>query len=215
MSQTANMSRMNILMAQINPIVGDIEGNTQQIIEWVRKAEGQYQADVVVFTELTLCGYPPEDLLLRESMSTRIEQARVKLAAENFKATVIVGYPQRHDGHLYNMAGVLQHGQWVAAYAKQELPNYQVFDEKRYFEAGSAACVIDLFGIPTAITVCEDIWHQAPVLQAKEQNAHLMINLNASPYHQRKQYQRLDLVKSHAKLGEMPVVYVNQVGGAG
>lgn len=207
------MSRMNILMAQINPIVGDIEGNTQMVIDWVRRAEVEHNADVVVFTELTLCGYPPEDLLLRESMVWRIESACERLAQQRFGATLILGYPQKVGQHLLNVAGVLQDGEWIASYAKQELPNYQVFDEKRYFKAGTKACVFDLKGIPTAITVCEDIWHDGPILQAKAAGARLMINLNASPYHQQKQYQRLDLVKSKAKLGDMPIIYVNQVGG--
>jgi len=213
MSQATNVSTMNIFMAQINPIVGDIEGNTQMVIESVRKAEAEHQADVVVFTELTLCGYPPEDLLLRDSMSTRIELARQKLAAQTFKAVVIVGYPQKIQANLFNMAGVLQKGQWLASYAKQELPNYQVFDEKRYFTSGNEPCVFNLNGIPTALTVCEDIWHPAPILQAKEHGARLMINLNASPYHRQKQYQRLALVQEQAKLGDMPIIYVNQVGG--
>ena len=213
MSQVNDILTINILMAQLNPIVGDIDGNTQMVIDSVHQAESEHKADVVVFTELTLCGYPPEDLLLRESMATRIELARQKLAAEAFKSTVILGYPQKIEGKMYNMAGVLQNGQWIASYAKQELPNYQVFDEKRYFTAGTEPCVIDLYGIPTAITVCEDIWHKAPLLKAKDNGAQLMINLNASPYHQQKQYQRLELLEAQAKLGEMPIVYVNQAGG--
>lgn len=207
------MSRLNIIMAQVNPLVGDIEGNTQIVIESVLQAENEHGADVVVFPELTLCGYPPEDLLLRESMQARIDHARQVLQTASFTAAVIMGYPLEKNGHLFNVAGVLQQGQWTAEYAKQELPNYQVFDEKRYFQPGSEACVFDLQGIPAALAICEDIWHQGPMLQSSEQGAQLMINLNASPFHQRKQQQRVDLLAQRAREGNMPVIYVNQVGG--
>ncbi len=119
-------------MAQINPVVGDIAGNTQKVIDSVKTSEQIHSADVVVFPELTLCGYPPEDLLLRRSMQERIASALALLQQAQLSATVIIGYPRVIEGSQYNMAGVLQKGQWIAEYAKQELPNYQVFDEKRY-----------------------------------------------------------------------------------
>jgi NAD+ synthase (glutamine-hydrolysing) len=200
-------------MAQVNPVVGDIDGNTMLVIESVNKAQTEHAANVVVFPELTLCGYPPEDLLLRPSLRSRIEKAIKRLQQEEFSATVILGYPLEVDGNLYNMAGVLKGGQFVAQYAKQELPNYQVFDEKRYFKKGTEMCVFDIDGISTALTICEDIWHPQPMAQAKELGAQLMINLNASPFHQRKQQQRIDLLSQRALEGGMPVIYVNQVGG--
>ncbi len=211
------MSRLNIVMAQINPVVGDIDGNTQKVIESVNEAENIHSADIVIFPELTLCGYPPEDLLLRSSMQSRIAKARNALQEQSFTATVVIGYPliveNSGNSAQYNIAGVLQRGQWVAEYAKQELPNYQVFDEKRYFKKGSKACVFDLHGIPTALTICEDIWHPGPMAQAREQGAKLMLNLNASPFHQQKQQQRIDLLSTRANEGDMPIIYVNQVGG--
>ncbi len=211
------MSRLNVVMAQINPVVGDIDGNTQKVIESINDAENIHSADVVIFPELTLCGYPPEDLLLRRSMQSRIAKARKHLQKQAFTATVILGYPlvveKAGITAQYNIAGVLQQGQWVAEYAKQELPNYQVFDEKRYFKKGSKACVFDLHGIPTALTICEDIWHAGPMAQSREQGAKLMLNLNASPFHQQKQQQRIDLLASRANEGNMPIIYVNQVGG--
>jgi NAD+ synthase (glutamine-hydrolysing) len=200
-------------MAQLNPVVGDIDGNTRSVIASVEQAQKDYLADVVIFPELTLCAYPPEDLLLRASMEARIDAARAQLRAQPFTATVIVGYPGVIDGIRFNMAGVLQDGEWIAEYAKQELPNYQVFDEKRYFTAGTTACLFDLKGIRTALTICEDIWHPGPMTQAREHGAKLMLNLNASPFHQQKLEQRIDLVGQRAREGNMPIVYVNQVGG--
>ena len=207
------MSRLNIVMAQLNPVVGDIDGNTQQVIKSIKQAQADHDADLVIFPELTLCGYPPEDLLLRSSMQVRIKNALECLALEPFTATVILGYPLQVDGQLFNMAGVLHQGSITAHYAKQELPNYQVFDEKRYFTKGSEMCVFDLGGIPTALTICEDIWHPGPMVQAKEQGAKLMINVNASPFHQQKQQQRIELLSQRALEGNMPIIYVNQVGG--
>jgi NAD+ synthase (glutamine-hydrolysing) len=207
------MSVINIVMAQINPLVGDIESNTEQVIRSVITAQKEHRADVVVFPELTLCGYPPEDLLLRESMSVRIESALARLAQEDFSATVIVGYPRSLPSGRYNMAGVLSGGQWQCEYAKQQLPNFQVFDEKRYFVEGDNACVFDLNGIPTALSICEDIWHDEPLLKAKAQGAKLLININASPFHHNKHDQRLRLLSHRAQQGDMSIVYVNQVGG--
>jgi NAD+ synthase (glutamine-hydrolysing) len=207
------MSTLNIVMAQVNTIVGDITGNTQKIVQSVKASEQTHNADVVIFPELTLCGYPPEDLLLRGSMQERIALALNVLEQADFVATVIVGYPLVIEGKQYNMAGVLQKGHWIAEYAKQELPNYQVFDEKRYFTPGDEACVFDLHGTPVALTICEDIWHSSPMIQARDAGAKLMININASPFHQHKLQERIDLLSLRANEGNMPILYVNQVGG--
>ncbi len=200
-------------MAQINPVVGDIEGNTQKIIQYTYEAQQRYQANIVVFPELTLCGYPPEDLLLRESMSIRIHQALEQLKKEAFSSVVIIGYPKTIDSICYNMAGVLQEGRWIAEYAKQELPNYQVFDEQRYFTAGSTPCLFRVKGVMIALSICEDIWHEQPIAQAQQQGAQLLMNLNASPFHREKHQKRLELVANHAIKNAMPILYVNQVGG--
>lgn len=207
------MPILNIVMAQINTVVGDINGNTQKVVQSVKASEQTHNANVVIFPELTLCGYPPEDLLLRSSMQERIASALKVLEQADFIATVIVGYPLVIEGRQYNMAGVLQKGQWIAEYAKQELPNYQVFDEKRYFTPGDEACVFDLYGTPVALTICEDIWHQTPMIQARDAGAKLMININASPFHQHKLQERIDLLSQRANEGNMPILYVNQVGG--
>jgi NAD+ synthase (glutamine-hydrolysing) len=207
------MSLVNVVMAQINPLVGDIEGNATKVIDGTVDAQRCHNADIVIFPELTLCGYPPEDLLLRSSMDSRIADALSLLSTQTFAATIVVGYPKRVGDSQYNMVGVLQQGKWIAEYAKQKLPNYQVFDEKRYFDAGTEAVVFDFHGIPIALSICEDIWHDAPLLQAKAAGACLLININASPFHQRKQEERLALLSHRAQQGNMAIVYVNQVGG--
>lgn len=207
------MSSLIIALAQLNTYVGDIPGNTQKVIQFARRAVDEFRADAVIFPELTLTGYPPEDLLLRPSLDLRIERALSEIVAANLPLAVIVGYPKTISGKLFNMAGVIQAGKLVAEYAKQCLPNYQVFDEKRYFVAGDKACVFDLKGVPSAITICEDIWFPEPMAQAKTAGGKLMLNLNASPYHQGKQTEREAIVAARAQEGAMPVVYVNLVGG--
>ncbi|MFC3114310.1 NAD+ synthase [Cellvibrio fontiphilus] len=207
------MSHLSLILAQINTLVGDIPGNTTKVLATARDALAQGMVDAVIFPELTLTGYPPEDLLLRPSLELRIERALGELMAANLPCALIVGYPRFRDGQLYNMAGVIANGQVVAEYAKQQLPNYQVFDEKRYFAAGDKPCVFDLKGVPTALGVCEDIWFAEPMQQAKAAGARLMISLNASPYHQRKQLEREAILAQRAREGSMPVVYTNLVGG--
>ena len=207
------MSTVVIVIAQVNPIVGDIDGNTQLVIESVKNAEISHHADIVVFPELTLSGYPPEDLLLRPSMQRRISSALAFLAQQEFQAMVLLGYPKVVGSKRFNVAGVLKDRRWIAEYAKQQLPNYQVFDEKRYFSSGKEPCVFDLKGIPTAITICEDIWHQQIAEQANITDAQLMININASPFHRGKQQQRHQLLSQRARQAGMPIIYSNQVGG--
>lgn len=207
------MSTLIIALAQLNTLVGDIPGNTQKIIQFAQRAVTELSADVIVFPELTITGYPPEDLLLRPSLDLRVERALNDIMAANLPLAILVGYPRRIDGVLFNMAGVIQNGQLVAEYAKQCLPNYQVFDEKRYFTPGHRPCVFVLKGVMTAITICEDVWFPEPMAQARMVGAQLMLNLNASPYHQGKQSQREAVVAARAREGAMPVVYVNLVGG--
>lgn len=207
------MSKLTLALAQINPLVGDIPGNTERVLQEARRAIEELQADAIIFPELVLCGYPPEDLLLRPSMRLRIERALDQLKAAKLDIALVVGYPRVVAGRVFNMAGVIQNGDLVCEYAKQCLPNYLVFDEARYFVPGDSAAVFDLKGIPTALTVCEDIWQSEPMAQAKEAGARLMLNLNASPFHRGKQREREKLLAERAQQGRMPIVYVNQVGG--
>jgi NAD+ synthase (glutamine-hydrolysing) len=208
------MSTLNILMAQLNTCVGDFDGNTDKVIESIRRAEEVHDSPVVVCPELTISGYPPEDLLLRPSIEVRVNQALEKLlGAMQGSAYVVLGYPRRVDGLLFNVAGVLHRGEIVAEYRKQCLPNYQVFDEKRYFTAGDQPCLVDIAGVRVALSICEDIWEEAPTQQAAQAGAQLLLNINSSPYHRGKRSERWELLAGRAREGGFPIVYVNQVGG--
>lgn len=208
------MPKLTLVMAQMNTHVGDIDGNTERVLKSAIAAVNDHSADVIVFPELTLCGYPPEDLLLRASIQKRTQRALEKILAEApAQLVMILGYPKYEGDELFNMAGVVQGGKIIAEYKKQCLPNYQVFDEKRYFSAGHQPCVVDIMGVPTAITVCEDIWEEKPMRQAKLAGAKWMVNLNASPFHTGKSAERLKLLSQRSIQGEMPIVYVNSVGG--
>ncbi|MCO1335403.1 NAD+ synthase [Microbulbifer sp. OS29] len=207
------MSTLQLVLAQINSLVGDIPGNTHQVIEITRRAYHELGADLVTFPELTLCGYSPEDLLLRPSMQIRIDAALDQLKAAELPCAIVVGYPRLRDGYLFNMAGVIAEGELIAEYAKQKLPNYQVFDEKRYFKPGVSPCVVDIKGIPVALSVCEDIWYPEPIQQAVDAGAKLVLNINASPFHRGKAQQRLELLSRQAKAAGVAIAYVNWCGG--
>ena len=190
-----------------------INGNTDKIIATIQQIRKANSPDIIVFPELALTGYPPEDLLLRPSIRVRVQNALERIMVEVQEFYVVVGYPRGDGESLFNVAGVIHKGKLIAEYEKQMLPNYQVFDEKRYFEAGDCATVFDLNGVPTALTICEDIWHEGPMSQAKVAGAKLMLNINASPYHLNKEQERIALLKTRALEGEMPIVYANMVGG--
>ncbi|MEC9482111.1 MAG: NAD+ synthase, partial [Halomonas sp.] len=164
--------------------------------------------------ELCLTGYPPEDLLLRASMETRLAEARARMAKKVARdVMVIIGYPGRRAGGCYNLAGVLYNGEWLGEYAKQALPNYQVFDERRYFTSGEQPLVIEHRGARLGILICEDLWEGKPVRQAREAGADILVTLNASPFHHEKPAERIDLLAGRAREVQRPLVYVNQIGG--
>jgi NAD+ synthase (glutamine-hydrolysing) len=208
------MNPVTVVLAQLNPLVGDIKGNTARVLALYRTSCAD-AVDVLVFPELVLTGYPPEDLLLRPALSSRIEKSLEQCcrATQNQSLVMVLGYPAWRDGALYNCAGVIGAGKLTAEYRKQYLPNYQVFDERRYFAAGTAPCVFNIKGTTAALTICEDIWHPEPMQQAKAAGAALMISINASPYHIDKQQEREAILALRAREGVMPVIYVNAVGG--
>lgn len=203
---------IRVLMAQLNLLVGDIPGNTGRIIETALEARDRHQADLVLFPELALSGYPPEDLLLRPSLELRIEQALERIKQEVSGVTLVLGYPRYRDGALYNMAGIIRDGELICEYAKQCLPNYQVFDEQRYFVAGDQPCVFEHQGVRIGLSICEDIWHSAPTEQLADAGVDLVLSLNASPYHIGKATQRAEVVAQRARQVGAPVVYLNQTG---
>jgi len=203
---------LRIALAQHRFPVGDIPGNTQKVLDLARSALDQ-QADMVVFPELTLAGYPPEDLLLRPSLTQRIDTAIEELKTANLPIAMVVGYPERENDKLYNKAMVIESGRIVADYRKQHLPNYQVFDEKRYFQKGSDTCVFEYKGARIALTICEDIWYDGPARRASEAGADINININGSPYNIGRVTQRHDQVARVSKAYNMTTVYVNHIGG--
>ena len=205
---------MRVVIAQRNFHVGDIEANAQRVIAAADEARRLLGADLVVFPELCLTGYPPEDLLLRPSLNTRIEDALRDIAAA-IEVPLLLGYPGVRNGRRFNVAGLLRPGSAKpeAEYFKQCLPNYRVFDEKRYFHTGDHPVVIDIGGIRIGVTVCEDIWHAPPAAQAVAAGAQVLVNLNASPFRRDKHQERLDQVSARAKENHIPVIYGNLIGG--
>jgi NAD+ synthase (glutamine-hydrolysing) len=200
-----------VALAQINLKVGDIVGNARRVIDCADKLRGR--ADIVVFPELTLTGYPPEDLLLRPACDQRVRQAINAICKAANGITLVVGYPAIRGGIRYNMAGVLRDGVVDVEYRKIELPNYSVFDERRYFEPGANAVVFNQDGVRFGLSICEDIWFDLPVQRAAAAGAQVLLNLNASPFHSNKAAEREQLVGARAARFGVSVVYVNLVGG--
>lgn len=205
---------MRVVIAQRNFHVGDIEGNSQRVIAACEEARRLLGADLVVFPELCLTGYPPEDLLLRPSLNTRIEEALEQIAAA-VSVPLVLGYPGVRNGRRYNVAGLLRPGESRPRqeYFKQCLPNYRVFDEKRYFHTGDQPLLVEVGGLQIGLTVCEDIWHTGPAAAAREAGAQLLININASPFRRDKHDERLEQVSARARETGLPIIYGNLVGG--
>lgn len=204
---------LRIVVAQLNFMVGDIEANADRIIEATITARDEHGADAIVFPELALTGYPPEDLLLRPGLYERVEQARQRLVDAVTGITVIVGYPHQTDEGVYNAAAVICDQKIQAIAQKQNLPNYSVFDEKRYFIPGDAACIVDIKDSKVGILICEDIWYPQPFQQIVSAGAELVVNLNASPYHLNKGDEREAVVRERIRENPLPVIYANLVGG--
>jgi NAD+ synthetase len=231
---------MRIAIGQINCTVGDLSGNSRKILEYAQRAR-ESGADLLLTPELSLCGYPPEDLLLREDFRAACGRALGELAAQVHGIDVLVGHPDSHGGRLYNAASLLRAGRVHATYRKHDLPNYTVFDEERYFEPGSEACVVEVAGVRVGINICEDVWGAegesiarlatdaqgrsvgvsvaadawrpvAPQM-ARDAGAQVLLVLNASPFHIDKLASRHEVVRSRTAQTGMPVVFCNLVGG--
>ncbi|MBI3772552.1 MAG: NAD+ synthase [Gammaproteobacteria bacterium] len=204
--------RLRIILAQLNPLVGDIAGNAAKIIAAAERARDEFNADLILFPELCLTGYPPEDLLLRPGLYRRVATA-MKQLQDIRGIALVVGYPEKTTQGVFNSAALIADGKIQANYRKQSLPNYSVFDEKRYFEACTESCVIDFKGVPVALSICEDMWHPGVMAQAKNRGAKLMLNLNASPFHLNKGFEREATMRQRLQEGAIPIVYCNQIGG--
>ena len=219
MSQPSQHIRF--VIAQLNFMVGDVSGNASRVIDASKQARDKHNAQAIIFPELTLTGYPPEDLLMRPGLYSAVTQALSEIKSKVSGIDIILGFPkqiakQTDDSlgkTLFNTAAVIHDGEIVAEYYKCELPNYGVFDEKRYFAKGSDPCVVDIGGIPVGITICEDVWVSENIQESKQAGARLIVNLNASPYRIQKSQEREAQLLSRANESGLPIIYANLVGG--
>ncbi|SKA84044.1 NAD+ synthase (glutamine-hydrolysing) [Thiothrix eikelboomii] len=207
-----NNRSLSVALAQLNLCVGDIAGNTQQVIKAITEAKAQ-QADVIVFPELSLSSYPPEDLVYRADFLQQCEQAIELIKPHTFGITALVGLPMLRDYLIHNSAYVLQDGVIIGEYHKQDLPNYRVFDEKRWFEPGQGSLLVEIKGVRAGILICEDIWHDAPMEAVMALGAEVVLVLNASPYSHDKPEKREQVVLRQVLKHKVPMAYVNLVGG--
>jgi NAD+ synthase (glutamine-hydrolysing) len=207
------VSRLRVAAAQLNLVVGDFEGNAGRIIEAYDRADAA-GVDLVAFPELTITGYPPEDLLLRPAFLAQATEWLEKVAVHTGRTAAIVGFPQA-DVHLYNAAAVCAHGRVAGVYRKHLLPNYAVFDEQRYFTPASTdGPLFDVGGVRVGVTICEDAWSPTgPVLTEAAAGAELVININASPYYAGRLRERETMLTDRAAGASVPILYVNLVGG--
>src|ERR1700719_3876928 len=197
-------------MAQLNLVVGDVDGNTSRIVAAAVAGRDQHHADVVLVPELALSGYPPEDLLFHSGMRLQVGRSLERLKNEVRGITLIAGYPEYVGTTIFNAAIVIPDGVVLANHRKACLPNYRVFDEKRYFTPGTEPTVVELNGIKAGVLVCEDVWDAEPALRARKAGAQVLLVINASPYEVGKQTQREQEI-AHARVDEagVPLVFVN------
>ncbi len=203
---------MQVAIAQLNQVLGDLPGNAQRLAEAIEDGR-RAGASLVVTPELSLCGYPPEDLLLRPAFLDACAAELHALAARVRGVTAIVGFPEVRNGTRHNAVAVIRDGGVRAVYRKECLPNYTVFVEERYFEPGAEPCVFDVDGVRCAVIICEDVWFPGPAARAKAAGAQCIVVPNGSPYHTRQQMLRRDQVCARAIETGLPIVYVNRVGG--
>ena len=205
--------KISIGIVQENPIVGDIEGNLQLAINAIDKLSKQSSPDIFLFTEMFITGYPPEDLILRDDLLDASYEAVEKLCEVKPESFIVIGYPKKEGDSIFNCAGVLRNKSVITEYKKQELPNYEVFDEKRYFQSGKGPGIFEVNGLRVGLSVCEDIWHENVIKQLHEKKTDLILNINASPFHLDKIKERKVLISGHAINYSLPIVYAYQVGG--
>ena len=205
--------RLKIALAQTDLLVGDVRGNLERVIADARRARADLRADLVMFPELTLSGYPPEDLLFHRGLRLQIEQALAELRVAVPEIGVLVGYPEYDQGQIYNSAVLLRGGRVLAHHRKACLPNYKVFDEKRYFTPGSEYTVVELDGYRLGLLICEDIWEPKPGEATRALGAEVLLIINASPFEIHKQREREQVVAERIRALQLPVVYVNLLGG--
>ena len=200
---------MKIALAQINPTVGGIGGNTKKIISIIKKTK----ADIVVFPELSITGYSPQDLLLKRSFVEQNISALKKIVLNAKNKSAVIGFVERDgNNNLYNSAAIIKNQQIITIHRKICLPNYAIFDEKRWFREGSETAIFNFLGKKIGVSICEDIWFPETAKSQKEQGADLIINISASPYSKGKIEKIEEVLMQRWKENKIPVIYVNQVG---
>ena len=204
---------IRIALAQLNLIVGDVPGNAERIAQVIKEARDSYKAQLVVFQELALCGYPPEDLLFHAGLRQRVASALEDLQHHAKGIAALIGYPEYDGDRIFNAAAWLADGAIQGNYRKWELPNYSVFDEARYFSPGQETLVADVNGVPVGITICEDVWEGKACAAAARDGARLIVTINGSPFEVAKQIQREKILGERARETGVPLVYQNLVGG--
>lgn len=204
---------LRITLAQLNLTVGDIAGNLEKHIAAAEKARDEQKADLIVFPELGLTGYPPEDLLLRPDFLKAANNALEQFIQRVKNIYCVVSHPHANAQGLYNSCSIVFNGKVLGHYYKQHLPNYGVFDEDRYFIPGNASCVINIKDIPVGLVICEDLWFPGPVQQAASLGAKIIVSPNASPFEIDKHEMRLAVLANQARETKTHIVYVNCVGG--
>jgi NAD+ synthase (glutamine-hydrolysing) len=206
--------QLRCVMAQLNLVVGDVDGNTSRIVAAAHEARDRHHADVVLLPELAVSGYPPEDLLFHSGMRTQVTNSIERLRREVRGITLIAGYPEYDGTRIFNAAIVIRDGVVLANHRKACLPNYRVFDEKRYFTPGTEPTVLELNGVRAGVLVCEDVWDSQPAAQARAAGAQVLLVINASPYEVGKQAQREQQIgRSRVAETGVPLVFVNLLGG--
>lgn len=211
MNSTFQNTTLKILLSQQNFTVGAIEANTTKICQIIQNHQADH--DIILFPELCVTGYPPEDILFRETMPAQIQQALCKIAAITGDCNIIIGHPLYENGQCYNAASIFFQGQCVQIYRKQQLPNYGVFDERRYFTPGpNKPCLFQINHHRLALCICEDIWHDETIQAIYRAKTDLLLCMNASPYHYEKHTQRIKLLTKHSQKG-LAIIYTNLVGG--
>ncbi len=204
---------VKVALAQLDLVVGDVGGNTARLIETARRARDAHHADLVVFPELSVCGYPPEDLLFHAGLRRAVEKAIKEISDGVDGIAVLVGYPEYDSDRIYNSCAVFRDGNLLGRYRKQLLPNYGVFDEKRYFTAGDEAAVVTLNGIRFGLTICEDVWQPQPMAASRAAGAECIIAINGSPYAIGAQERREQVVRTRLAEVGVPALYLNTAGG--
>jgi NAD+ synthase (glutamine-hydrolysing) len=211
-NQKTMAQELKIAVAQMNPVMGDFAGNVTQMLDYATRAHAA-GATLIVYPELCLCGYPPEDLLFRPDFIQAADAALAAFTQAMPSIACIIGHPQLVGAQLFNAASIVENNKVMQSYHKQRLPNYQVFDEARYFATGNMPCVFTHHGVKIGVLICEDIWYAEPVAAAVAAGAEMLLVPNASPYDFKKLATRYDVVRSRVAEAGVPILYAHWSGG--